>query len=256
MKRILLAFGDSHTAGAEIEEPYAGKCYHRAYPSYIAKHYGFDYENFAVSGGSNDWMLRQFMIRIQHAIIKNQEVFVLCNFCDPARTYVKLPGKINHCCPSLLMQNEHTDKRLLVDVDFIKPYEDYIRSNTDDFLNHKALSQILTIQSICDQYSIPYVFHISTNWYEGNWNLINKNNFFGHHSTKKLVYKESDIIKLELYQKYTFWGYASCNSEWKHIQNDPRWAKHYPESFHEFWANYLINFIDEQKILDTTTESE
>ena len=99
MKRTLLAFGDSHTAGAEIDELYSASCYERAYPAHIAKHYGFDYENFAVSGGSNDWLIRQFMIRIQKSLIKNESVFVLCNFCDPSRTYLKLPYKLLHCFP-------------------------------------------------------------------------------------------------------------------------------------------------------------
>jgi hypothetical protein len=248
MKRILLAFGDSHTAGAEIEEQYSPKSFDKAYPAYIAKHYGFDYENFAVSGGSNDWIIRQFMIRIQHAIIKNQNVFVLCNFCDPARTYIKLPEKIYHCCPSILFQNEHTEKQLLVDTDFIRPYEDYIKSNTDDFLNYKALSQIFIIQTICDQYNIPYVFHASSYWYLGNWNLIHKKNFFGHHSTKTNLYDQSKSN--DVYSSYSYWGVASHHEDWRNIIKDPRWSKHLPEPFHKFWAETLINFIDEQKILD------
>lgn len=251
MKRILLAFGDSHTAGAEIDRQYSGSCHDKAYPAHIARHYGFDCENFAASGGSNDWIIRQFMIRIQHALIKNQKVFVLCNFCDPSRTYIKLPGKMNHCTSSLLLQNESTKKELLVDQDFIQPYENYLKTNTDEFLNYKSLSQIFIIQTICDQYSIPYVFHTSTHWYEGNWNLINKKNFLGHHLDKRLIYKKSDTY--EIYRHYSFWGVASLHPDWNHVQNDPRWSMHYPESFHEFWAKKLINFIDKQKILDTAT---
>ena len=254
MKRILLAFGDSHTAGTEIRRRYQASCYSRSYPSHIAKHYGFDYENFSASGGSNDWIFRQFMIRIQYALIKKQKVFVLCNFCDPARTYIKLPGKMHHCCPSLLLQNEHTEWIHLVDEDFVKPYEDYIKSNTDDFLNHKALSQIFTIQTICEQYSIPYVFHVSTNWYEGNWSLINKNNFYGHHDVENTIYKKSKSYMM--YRLYSYWGTATHNDQWKDVQNTPRWSMHYPEEFHKFWAEKLINFIDDRGILDTATKFE
>lgn len=248
MKRILLAFGDSHTAGAEIDKQYSDKCHDKAYPAHIARHYGFDYENLSVCGGSNDWIIRQFMLRIQYALIKNQQVFVLCNFCDPSRTYIKLPGKLHHCTSFLLNQNENTKKELLVDPDFIQPYKDYIKSNPDKFLNCKSLSQIFIIQTICDQYSIPYVFHTSTHWYEGNWNLINKKNYFGHHATKKIIYNESESNKM--FDQYAYWGIATHHSDWAHLQHDSRWSMHYPEAFHQFWAKTLIEFIEKQKILD------
>ena len=248
MKRTLLAFGDSHTAGAEIDELYSASCYERAYPAHIAKHYGFDYENFAVSGGSNDWLIRQFMIRIQKSLIKNESVFVLCNFCDPSRTYVKLPDKLLHCCPSLLLHDEYTDMKLQVDSEFIPHYENYLKTNSEDFLHFKALSQILIVQSICEQYKIPYVFHASSYWYKGNWGLINKKNFLGHHKTNKVVYKDSDTYKL--YNSYSYWGVATHHHDWKNAQNERRWSMHYPEEYHEFWAKLLIDFIDGQGILD------
>lgn len=249
MKRILLAFGDSHTAGAEIDEQYSPSCHNRAYPAYIARHYGFDYENLSACGGSNDWLIRQFMIRIQKALIKNHSVFVLCNFCDPSRTYVKLPGKLQHCTSTLLLEDENTEERLRTDPDFIPHYENYLKTNSEDFLNFKSLSQILIIQSICEQYKIPYVFHTSTYWYKGNWNLINKKNFLGHHDTKKLIYK--DLDSYPMYRSYSYWGIATHHPDWKNIRNEKRWSMHYPEEFHEFWAKILIDFIDTQGILDT-----
>jgi hypothetical protein len=249
MKRILLAFGDSHTSGAEIDEQYSGECHDKAYPAYIARHYGFDYENLAVCGGSNDWMIKQFMIRIQHALIKKEKVFVLCNFCEASRTYIKLPGRLQHCTSSFLLQNENTKKELLVDPRFIQLYKNYLRTNSDEFLNYKSLSQIFMIQTICDQYSIPYVFHTSTDWYEGNWNLIKKKNYFGHHATNKVTYNKSESYRMFI--EYSYWGIAMHHPDWKTLQKDPRWSMHYPESFHQFWAQILINFIDNQKILDT-----
>lgn len=253
MKRILLAFGDSHTAGAEIDEQYSGSCYDRAYPAYIARHYEFDYENFAASGGSNDWLIRQFMIRIQNALVKKQSVFVLCNFCDPSRTYIKLPGKFQHCTSTILLQNENTNKNFLVDEEFLIHYGNYLKTNSEDFLNFKSLSQIFIIQSICEHHKIPYVFHSSTHWYQGNWSLINKKNYFGHHNTEKSIYKNSNLYRMS--KSYSYWGVATHHPEWKDVRNDQRWANHYPESYHEFWAKLLIDFIDVQGILDTGLES-
>jgi hypothetical protein len=251
MTKILLAFGDSHTGGAEIDEQYSSECHDRAYPAHIAKHYGFDYENYSACGGSNDWMIRQFMIRIQNALMKNQEVFVLCNFCEASRTYIKLPGKLHHCTSSHLLQDKNTKKELLIDSDFIGPYKNYIETNSDKFLNFKSLSQIFTIQSICDQYSIPYVFHTSTHWYEGNWQLINKKNYFGHHDTERVIYNQEESFKS--YANYSYWGIATHHPDWKNLRYDSRWSMHYPEEYHKFWAQLLINFIDERGILDTAT---
>lgn len=248
MKRTLIAFGDSHTAGAEIDIQYYPECYDKAYPSYIAKHYKFDYENYSVCGGSNDWMIRQFMLRVQNSLIKNEDLFVLCNFCESTRTYVKLPGKIHHCTSSHLLQNENTKKELLVDPDFIEPYRNYLETNSDKFLNYKSLSQIFIMQTICDQYKIPYIFHTSTNWYEGNWSLINKKNFFGHHDSHRTIYGKSQALKM--FSKYSYWGMAIHHPDWMHIRRDPRWSMHYPEEYHEFWGKTLIDFIDSQEILD------
>lgn len=249
MKRILLAFGDSHTAGAEIDEKYSGKCHDKAYPAHIAKHYGFDYENLAACGGSNDWMIRQFMIRIQYAISKKQSLFVICNFCDPSRTYIKIPGNLQHCTPSMLNQNEDTEPEMLVDPIFIRHYKNYLRTNDDNTLYHKSLSQIFIMQSICSQYNIPYVFHSSTHWYRGNWNLINKKNYLGHHATKNLIYNRRHVYDMTTH--YSFWGVAINHPEWANIQKNPRWENHYPEEYHKFWAQTLINFTDKQGILDT-----
>jgi len=249
MKRILLAFGDSHTAGAEIDKKYSGECHDKAYPAHIARHYGFDYENLSACGGSNDWMIRQFMIRVQYALLKNQSIFVLCNFCDPSRTYIKIPGKLQHCTSSMLIQDKNTKTELLVDPIFIRPYRNYLKTNNDDALYHKSLSQILIIQTICNQYNIPCIFHTSTHWYRGNWNLINKKNYFGHHAHKNSIYNTRHLYDMTKY--YSFWGVATNHPEWSHVQKDPRWANHYPEEFHKFWAKTLIDFIDKQGILDT-----
>ena len=80
MTRTLLAFGDSHTAGAEIEKQYELWYYEKAYPSYIAKYFGFEYKNYAYPGGSNDWALVQFHKAIKSSIKNKEDVFFLFNF--------------------------------------------------------------------------------------------------------------------------------------------------------------------------------
>jgi len=247
MKRKLLAFGDSHTSGAEIDEKWSGSCYEKAYPAHIANYHNWDYENYAQCGGSNDWLIKKFIERIQKALIEKEKVFVLCNIAEPSRTYIQLsPRKIQHCTSSCLDSN--VVKELSVHSAYIKRYAGYLKCHTEEELNFKSLSHIFTIQSICKVNKIPYLFHSSNCWIPGDWSLIDKNNFFGHHKTNKLNYNQRQSYFMQ--RNYSYWGVAQHHPDWKHLQKEERWSMHYPEPYHEFWAKILLKFIHEQSILD------
>ena len=55
---ILIANGCSHTAGAEIEAPLQGECYEKAWPKKLADSLGTNTINLAVSGASDDRVVR------------------------------------------------------------------------------------------------------------------------------------------------------------------------------------------------------
>jgi len=265
MTRTLLAFGDSHTAGAEIEKQHDYKCFEKAYPSYIAKHYGFQYKNFSEAGGSNDWSFKRFNDEIAKVILNKEEVFILFNFTESARTYIKTPytsqSKQNwdeKYYGNLNFYSGHLSKNSPIDPPktsyerelklHLPIYRHYIASNTNEMLEEKSLNQMFIVQTICEKYNIPFLFHNSIHWYSGNWSLINKKNHFGHHSNIKTKYHKDDFLLME--SLYSFWGVACNHLDWKHYRQLERWKGHYPESYHKFWAQTLINFIDQQKILE------
>jgi len=263
MTRTLLAFGDSHTAGAEIEEQYKYWCYEKAYPAYIAKHYGFEYKNFSEAGGSNDISLKRFIDEIKKVILNKEKVFVLFNFTESSRTYFttaitleskknwdeKYYGNLNfypaHLSPNIFLNNTY-EKELKLHLPL---YRHYIASNTNKMLDEKSINQMFIVQTICQKYNIPFIFHNSMQWYSGDWTLIDKKNHFGHHNAVNFKYNlKVDCPLME--SLYSFWGVACSHLDWKHYGQLERWKGHYPESYHKFWAQTLINFIDQQKILE------
>jgi hypothetical protein len=270
MTRTLLAFGDSHTAGSEIDEKHSVSCPSRAYPSYIAKYYGFEYKNFAQTGGSNDWALVQFHKVIKSAIKNKEEVFVLFNFLEPSRTFFYNEGSkfdpVMHCLPGMLEKNyikkisenfkdqskedylnylNFLYNHYMKDYEKIMPlYKDYLKKHTIKSLDEKVVGQILHVQKVCQENNIPFIFHASCLWFSGHWFDISKKNFYGHDQD---CYEDNSYI-VKGYQ-YSFWGRATHHPKWKHLQNQYRWSEHYPEEYHRDYASLLINFINEQEIL-------
>jgi len=119
-------------------------------------------------------------------------------------------------------------------------------SNTNETLVKKSINQMFIVQTICQKYDIPFIFHNSINWYYGDWSLIDKKHHFGHHKSNTFDYQYSSLMD----KIYSFWGVATHHPDWKHLRYEDRWHGHYPEEFHKFWASKLIKFIDEQKILE------
>ena len=84
---LLLANGCSHTAGAEIEYELQGTCYEKAYAKHTAELLGWDYENIANSGASQERIIRTTIdwIGKNYKIYKNKEIFVVIMWSGPSR---------------------------------------------------------------------------------------------------------------------------------------------------------------------------
>lgn len=259
MIRTLLAFGDSHTAGAEIEKQDEYICFEKAYPAYIAKHYGFNYENYAEPGGSNDWSVKLFLEVIQKKIRENNLLFVIFNFTESGRTFFLCPDDDWDISNPLNFFPYHLEVEKMSDpltsffgeeyvyqgnkiLKYLPLYKYYLRTND---LNKKTLDQIFLVQSICQNYNIPFLFHTSFTWEPGDWSLISKKNFFGHNHNYYDT-RESEIKS----STYSFWLSANNHSFWREIVTKERWKSHYPKEYHVYWSKLLINFIEKQKILE------
>jgi hypothetical protein len=259
MTRTLVAFGDSHTSGAEIEGQYSSSCYEKSYPAHIAKHYGFDYINYSQCGGSNMWILHEFYRVIPKLVDQGIPLFVLCNFTEVSRMFFHQinpdnSSEIIHLVSSNLAQLTNNNYQFCHPEELLIKYKKYLMNNSQRKLIEKTLLIIRKIQNFCKDNNIPFVFHTSIYWFPGDWTGIDKKNFFGHHDSDIIEY-DKKMSKMYQYN-YSYWGLASKYPICNKLKQYDRWKMHYPEEYHRFWAKILINFIDEQKILDTTTESE
>jgi len=246
MKKILVAFGDSHTAGSEIEEQFQPFCYEKAYPAMIAKYFGYDYLNCAQPGGSNQWILNRFKKVIPKLISKNYSIFVLCNFCESSRNFfIDDYGEVNHLCVSELEENFNPDLISFLSPKHVrKQYREYLENNPNQVLELKSLYIIKTIQNFCKKHNVPFLFHVSSEWYGGNWEGIDKNNFYGH---EHFIYNQK--LRLEHHSKYSYWGRCISSGLYKKFQSGKRWQYHFPEVYHKYWSNLLIEFINQKNII-------
>jgi len=247
MTRTLIAFGDSHTSGAEIEIQWSESCHKKAYPSHIANHYGFDCLNFGQCGGSNLWMLKKFYEVMPGLVNKDIPLFVLCNFTEVGRMAYKWEDSWLHFTPSALNQLNGNSDFYYPEEPLLR-YKKYIINNSDIQLMQKTILIIKKIQNFCKNNNIPFVFHTSVSWFYGNWEGIDKRNFLGHHDSVRTFYHPN--ISNEYAVKYSYWQLATHHPVYKHFQHKDRWCMHYPELYHKYWAKLLINFIDNQKLLE------
>ena len=248
----LIAFGDSHTAGAEIDHRWDRGNPKKAYPAKIANHYGMDYENYGQVGGSNYWLMKKFMSRVQMGLRRNEKMFMVFGFCEPARNFVSSGRGTMHGTPYLLgrYQEGVLEERERVNEKLLKLYEYWLRAHTDEEVHSMSLDIIWQIQCICKQYDIPYLFTSATDFYYGDWSNIDPKYYYGHHATNKTIYEPSRPGNVIVREQYSYWGVATNHPDWKHLKDTDRWSMHYPEEYHEYWAGRLIKFIEDQKILE------
>ena len=224
----LIAFGDSHTAGAEIQEPNSSNCYERAYPAKIAKHYGWDWENWAVSGGSVSWVEREFWRRIPELEADKEEFFVLINWPEPARMFFTIEdGKTEHVTSA----STHTNWL------YRRAYEEWLMRYTDQGLEDLSIAKLDFIAQYLLKEDIPFVMHWSTHpWGAGRLDTRINRRFYGLH--------QAGENPADLWRKWTYWGHCVNHQDMGWLSTTERWSGHYPEQFHEYWAGIMIKFID------------
>lgn len=223
----LWAFGDSHTAGAEIDQEQSGRCESKAYPKKLADLQGWQCVNLARSGGSNGWILRE-LDRVKDQLDSEQSR-VLINWCDPSRCYhCDEQGQISHLTASRVKKGTRQQRQW---------YYAWLKSVVNKDLDELALDQIRSAISILSSRNIDYCMHVSTHWYKGTWQGIDQSRFFGHN---KDYYTVDDAE--QQWRTASYWGQAQSLPEWQTVAKTPRWHGHFPEEYHEYWANKLADF--------------
>lgn len=237
--KTLIAFGDSHVSGAEIEYKNQGLCYEKAFSAKIAEHFNLNYENYGQPGGSTDYVLLKLMHRVKQAIKNKEEIFLIIGICDPTRTHYRFRDKDFHFTTAANTEGWPTI--------VCRAYADFIALHSDDYLSNKILNQVLLIQSFLKSYKIPYVMFSTTHFTFGDWSLIDPNRYYGHHIMKNSYYNNKEAMVIQ--KGYSYWGVCSYHPEWLHYRKESRWSGHYPEEFHTFWAKTMIDYIENYNLL-------
>ena len=175
MTKILIANGCSHTAGAEIDPASLFKCYDKAWPKFVADHYGMDYINIAMSGSSNEQIQRSTTIYISKLIAQGQDpsnLFVVVAWSGFDRYEFWDPEKQKHHSFSLLIQQSA-----------YRPADDimrYIEAKSliepENYSNYKSLLYVFQLAIFLERYNIKYCFSNAIRSFELQTKFVGSDN--------------------------------------------------------------------------------
>jgi hypothetical protein len=239
---ILFTNGCSHSAGAEIEYEYQGECYDKAWPSKLAKLLKFNSVNLSCSGASADRVVRttiEHFLRKQSNINFNpKDYFVIISWPGLFRTEINNGGYDNGWQP-LVVGNDETYKKQLDIFSygyykawtiFAKPYP-----QTISYYNNILLLQYFLISN-----KIKYLFWSASATTPHHIDYLNL--------YQNQIYKKRFPFLMN--QDYSFTQLCHNND-----QKVSKYSKlsgfnsHYDADAHKWFANYLYDYIQENKLL-------
>ena len=222
----LLVSGCSHSAGSEIIEQWHPRCPERAFGGYIKDMLGFDqYVNIAGPGFSNQWIYHK-TVEYLETLVNPKEWFVIIGWSNASRlpVYCYEKNEMVHLCP------DHRNLAVFsktIQRAYEHLYKTMLPIHTSVQTEH---TRIIGMQSLLKQLEIPYVFFdaVCSNHENSNPTLIDLNHYY--------KYNQEDN---------TYWRNFMLNF-W---DKSERWANHAPESYHQIWANNLVDFINQNNLL-------
>ncbi|MDC3304978.1 hypothetical protein OAV13_00490 [bacterium] len=238
---ILIANGCSHTAGAEIEEPLQGECYDKAWPKKLADSLAFKHVNLAISGASDDRVVRttlEYISKLKKSHKFNpRKIFVAINWPGLHRTELyqtsdEEPGFWDDGWMPMVIGNEETYKTQCSQSAFAFYKTWVIRQN-----NHQATikfySNILLLQNLLIANNIKYLFWNSSMTVPDNFpHYLNEINHkrFPHILEKEKCFTEMLELNGFKHSLFAKWG-------------------HYGEDAQEWFADFLKTYITKNKLL-------
>ena len=232
---LLLANGCSHTAGAEIEYLLQGDCYEKAYPKWCADALGWEYENIADSGASQERIIRttiQWLGR-NYKKYKNKEVFVVIMWSAPGRTEF-YDDRINQY-RQIVPNNDVVYKQEFTNTQYIY-YKSYVAVQHRHAQMIKWYNNVILMQNYLSNLGINYLFLNAT-------------------ETLPVSTPSNSAQFLPLsaqinYKKYP-WAHISENSYFNLLSKRgfkcPSHAPsggHFGEDAHKFYGNNLAKYIN------------
>lgn len=239
---LLIANGCSHTAGAEIEHPYQGRCYSRAWPKKIADKLGFDHLNLSFSGASCERVVRTTIQRL-HTLKKQsnfnpENIFFVIMWPDIWRYEIFATREHesgfhdNDWCP-LVSGNDEIYKEQLSKSAYVY-YKAWMMRINQYQESIRWYNNILLLQNIFVSHKIKYMFYQSsqslpTNVISEYTSLINKKRF--------PTFNIRELNYCALLENNGFsWG---PNSKFGH----------YGEDAQDWFSDYMIKLIDKNMLL-------
>ena len=223
----LLVNGCSHTAGAEILEQWHPKCPEQAWGQHLSDHFKCsEYVNLAQAGASNQW-IHDTTVKFLEECSDPSEWFVVIGWTNACRVpvYCYEKNEMVHLCP---------DHRNLSS--YGKGIQDAYKHLYGTMpplpmmIAHEHY-RIVSTQMLLKQLGIQYLF----------FDAVSSNH---------------DSMPTTLIDQTRYYRYDQLmNSYWNHFQQkvwdlSNRWQNHAPASYHKEWAGHLIEFIEENKLID------
>jgi hypothetical protein len=222
----LLVSGCSHSAGSEIEAPRHPGSPERAFGGYLKNLLQFNnYVNLSGPGFSNQWIYHK-TIEYLETLENPQDWFVIIGWTNASRmpVYCYEKNEVVHLCPN------HLDLSIYgkaVQKAYDHLYGTILPIHTSIQTEH---TRIIGMQSILKQLKIPYLFFDSvlSNHEHSNTKLLDLNRYYEFNQRDSTFWRNYQI---------NFWD------------NSDRWAYHAPESYHQYWASKLAEFITQNNLL-------
>lgn len=239
---ILVSNGCSHTAGAEIEYEQQGHCYDKAWPQYLSKLFLYNSVNLSQSGGSADRVVRttiEYFLKEKNSPSFNaKDYFCVVMWPGLYRTELFNGGFDNGWQPLVVGNDESYKNQMDVfSYTYYKSWTIFAKTYPQTL---SYLHNIMLLQYFLASNKIKYLF----------WSASNS----APHTEGYLdLYKSQIYIKRYPYlydSEYCFTKLCYNNnqkiSEFSRLSG---FNSHYNEDAHRWFADYLYNYIKENKLL-------
>lgn len=238
---IIIANGCSHTAGAEIEEPLQGECYEKAWPKKLADSLTFKHVNLAISGASDDRVVRttiEYISKLKKSPKFNpNKVFVAISWpglyrTELYRTAENEDGFWDNGWMPIVVGNEETYQAQCSQSAFAF-YKTWVMRQNNHQASIKFYSNVLLLQNILISNRIKYLFWNSSMTVPCNY--IQYLNEINHKRFPHILEKEKSYTEMLESNGFRHSPFA-------------KWG-HYGEDSHKWFADFLKSYITKNKLL-------
>jgi hypothetical protein len=154
---LLLANGCSHTAGAEIEYETQDNCYDKAYPKTCAEELGWGWVNLAVSGASQERIIRTTIdwVGRNYKNYSNSELYVVIMWSASSRTEFYSKSRRNYV--QVVPGNDEVYKKQFTKAEYLY-YQSYVVLQNRSAQIAKWYNNVILLQSYLKSMNIRYLF--------------------------------------------------------------------------------------------------